>query len=373
MAAAAACLTLGLTIAWVIKLSRSSPPYLGVPIHFADGSLSSFNPNESDAQPGQTISISHGAASLECAPGVQAIILAPAEFTLIDDTSFYLNHGRATFTVAHSAIGFKVTTPELEVVDLGTQFTVLAPKHAPDAVHVSSGSVEASPLTSTRHTLTAGQAMRINPSGALAPIDYRASTQIHRLPPRVTTIYQEDFEKNAAEDNAVSIQNLIGWHKNITGPSGTFNPSSHSTWYQGHSLDDSSPHHGLELGMKGSNLGFFLTHTPNSYIEYSLENVGVLTQYTVSLTLGTRALTASEPQSPVIVSLVAGSTTLATYTHDKQTPNSFTTATLQWTSPADASDILGVPLKLRIALPNKNKKRHTYADFDNIRVSKMRL
>lgn len=72
--------------------------------------------------------------------GATILLQAPARFDLLTSESLHLHRGRLTARVPPSAIGFTVTTPTADVIDLGTEFGVSAGEHASE-VHVFEGEV----------------------------------------------------------------------------------------------------------------------------------------------------------------------------------------------------------------------------------------
>ncbi|MCP5535752.1 MAG: FecR domain-containing protein [Akkermansiaceae bacterium] len=130
------------------------------------------------------LQLSHGTAELTFASGVKSIIMAPADMTLYDDDTLFLSRGTAWFQVPKGAEGFTVKTQDLNIVDLGTEFGVVAEPAAHDEVHVLKGKVA---VTATRPhsepaTLEAGESRRIDPQGRLATIPSRETPFVTFLP-----------------------------------------------------------------------------------------------------------------------------------------------------------------------------------------------
>ena len=124
------------------------------------------------------IKLLSGCARLQFDSGAEVILEGPAEFQLITDEQLWLTQGQLSVFVPPSAAGFRVDTPAMSVIDLGTEFSV---KIAPDglaAVHLHQGM--ASFLTGevgkrrNNDILTSGQARSLDPlTGEIAriPID----------------------------------------------------------------------------------------------------------------------------------------------------------------------------------------------------------
>lgn len=147
---------------------------------------------EKDAlTPGSSVELTQGTLRLDLAIGVNTIIQSPALVTLIDDQKVVLQRGRAWFDVAREAKGFMVQTPQLEIVDLGTDFGVSAePTTAREEVHVFRGKVQ----VTTRHKLkrrailSAGQSRSVQSSGRLQETPLNASLFLKKMPIALPTL-----------------------------------------------------------------------------------------------------------------------------------------------------------------------------------------
>jgi len=89
-----------------------------------------------------TYRMEEGNAELSFRNGVQAVIQGPIEFQVESDMRIILHSGRIRARVPSNATGFTVDTPEVDVVDLGTEFGVYVSKDRETQVHVFSGEVE---------------------------------------------------------------------------------------------------------------------------------------------------------------------------------------------------------------------------------------
>ncbi|MGB7324863.1 MAG: FecR domain-containing protein, partial [Rubripirellula sp.] len=121
-----------------------------------------------------------GLLHLQFDGGVMVYVEAPAEFNVVSGKHFVLQHGRLSASVPPEGIGFTVDTPEAEVVDFGTEFSVDVEIGASE-VHVFDGLVRVNPGTSNRRgpsksvDLQASQAVRIT-SGATKLEDISIAT-----------------------------------------------------------------------------------------------------------------------------------------------------------------------------------------------------
>ena len=150
-------------------------------------------------EPGSRIVVSSGTVELEFASGVRGIVQAPASMTLRREDLLELDEGTAWFEVPPSAVGFKVSTPEIVVTDLGTEFGIRSRPKAPDEVHVFSGKVEILHRKGVKKQLvsTAGQAHVAGPVGRWKETALRRDYFLSELPktePKPLVIFEDSFE-----------------------------------------------------------------------------------------------------------------------------------------------------------------------------------
>jgi hypothetical protein len=107
-----------------------------------------------------------GLLHLQFNGGVMVYVEAPARFDMVSNSRVVLHRGRLSAKVPPEGIGFTVETPEAEVVDFGTEFSVDVEGGASE-VHVFDGLVRVHPGASNRRDVTksvdvqASQAVRI--------------------------------------------------------------------------------------------------------------------------------------------------------------------------------------------------------------------
>lgn len=94
--------------------------------------------------PAGSLAIAAGRLSLLLASGVELTLDGPARFDLCTDMHVLLHAGKLSAVVPEPARGFLVESQGLRVVDLGTEFEVVAPPSGKPEVAVLRGSVEAS-------------------------------------------------------------------------------------------------------------------------------------------------------------------------------------------------------------------------------------
>lgn len=135
----------------------------------------------SDTQiPAGDYELQQGLLNLQFGGGVMVYVEAPARFDALSDKRVVLHHGRLSARVPPEGIGFTVETPEAEVVDFGTEFSVDVEKGVSE-VHVFDGLVRVHPGKSKQRDaaksldLQASQAVRIT-DGATDPEDISVAT-----------------------------------------------------------------------------------------------------------------------------------------------------------------------------------------------------
>lgn len=116
--------------------------------------------------------LQEGLIHLRFGNDVMVFVEAPAQFDTIGDDRVVLRSGRLSANVPPSGIGFTVETPEAEVVDYGTEFSVDV-EGGSSEVHVFDGLVRVHPDNQRGNRtveLKASQAVRINGSSP-EPVD----------------------------------------------------------------------------------------------------------------------------------------------------------------------------------------------------------
>ncbi len=106
-----------------------------------------------------------GLARLDFCNGATVTLQGPAEFEIVSHDKTVLTSGILTASVPDSAVGFKVLTPAMDVVDLGTAFGVSVGGDGETDVCVFEGEVEVSRTDSknTPQLVREGSAVRASP------------------------------------------------------------------------------------------------------------------------------------------------------------------------------------------------------------------
>lgn len=116
-----------------------------------------------------------GLAQVVFTSGARVVLEGPAELHLISPMQAYSSAGRLLAEVPESAHGFRLLTPRLDVVDLGTSFGVDA-AHGRTELHVFKGKVEFSAGNGASRQLTAGNAEAVQGEAAPQPIPANSDT-----------------------------------------------------------------------------------------------------------------------------------------------------------------------------------------------------
>lgn len=110
------------------------------------------------------LKLRRGTVQVDFLSGARVVIEGPAEFQLIGENEGFCQFGKVKAHVPESAHGFKVGSPKVSLVDLGTEFGMDVPVDGNPEVHVFEGSVALTePVT---RQLRQGESVRVE-SGAL--------------------------------------------------------------------------------------------------------------------------------------------------------------------------------------------------------------
>ena len=110
--------------------------------------ITNRDPGDSEINIGSRISVESGYAKIQFPSGVVAGLLAPAEILVSGLNSIRLHTGRGYFSVPRKATGFEVLTDELRVIDIGTEFSVLASPLGLDEAQLFKGEIKIQNLSS---------------------------------------------------------------------------------------------------------------------------------------------------------------------------------------------------------------------------------
>lgn len=161
-------------------------------------------PKGASMEPGSRLEIRSGTVEVTFASGVRGIIRGPADLTLRSAGLLHLSSGTAWFEVPNKAAGFQVSTAEMVVTDLGTEFGIHSNASFPHEVHVFRGSVEVDNLKGEKHreSLNAGQARVAELSGHWRSIPVDPVPFLKKLPKIEVPVIesQVNITEQASED-----------------------------------------------------------------------------------------------------------------------------------------------------------------------------
>jgi hypothetical protein len=122
--------------------------------------------------PGQKLNLSTGLIEVTFDDGAVVVLEGPASFDVETGGRAQLHDGRLAAVVPERGRGFEVVTSRLNVVDLGTEFGVMADSAGATEVHVFNGQVKAQLLDEAGNKvrtveLNTAEAARIEPAAAV--------------------------------------------------------------------------------------------------------------------------------------------------------------------------------------------------------------
>ena len=132
---------------------------------------------------GSRLTLESGIVECWFKEGVRAVLQGPCDLTVNGSNSVSFDQGIGWFYVAKGAEGFTVTTPEIEIKDLGTEFGIASRKDNFDEVQVFSGKVRLTsrgPRTESM-VVAAGETFRADPIGRLVASPHPDSSVFERL------------------------------------------------------------------------------------------------------------------------------------------------------------------------------------------------
>jgi hypothetical protein len=163
--AAAAVATLGCILSlWVSRSpapADPAPPTVAVltqsvGVAWKPGSRPLFAGNP---LPAGKIAFDRGLIQLEFINGAVVVAEGPAEIELLSPERAVCRYGKVRASVPPQAHGFTVTAPDMDVVDLGTEFGLAVGKDGKSQVHVLEGEVRMHPKNASAKSLFAGQGL----------------------------------------------------------------------------------------------------------------------------------------------------------------------------------------------------------------------
>ena len=125
-----------------------------------------------------SLKLKRGLVELGFYQGARVVIEGPAEFELISDMEARCASGKIRVEVPPPAHGFKVLSPNLQVVDVGTSFGLEVRNDGQAEIHVFQGKVEMASAAApqAQQALTEGQSAHVSASGQIQSVELDATT-----------------------------------------------------------------------------------------------------------------------------------------------------------------------------------------------------
>ena len=171
--ASAAIVVLGVSGAmWLRQPEKTASPDVALLAASIDANWS-----DGDVEPGASLSagkyqLSSGSVDLLFSDGARVSVGGPAIFELKSARHLHLESGQLVANISDEALGFIVTSPQSEVIDLGTEFGLSVNETGTTDVHVLDGLVEVLPSepgdSASGVTIAEGQARRFETSSGTA-------------------------------------------------------------------------------------------------------------------------------------------------------------------------------------------------------------
>ncbi|HWL08884.1 MAG TPA: FecR family protein, partial [Planctomicrobium sp.] len=119
-------------------------------------------------QTGDRLSATHGSFLLRLKSGVTISCTAPIDLEVIDDWELFLHSGKAYAWVQPGGRGFRIRSPSVKIVDLGTVFGMTVNPDGSTEVQVIEGSVQAQSEKFEPQIIQGGTAYHVSSTGNLS-------------------------------------------------------------------------------------------------------------------------------------------------------------------------------------------------------------
>ncbi len=154
---------------------------------------------------GDTLAAEHlrfesGLAQIEFFGGATVILEGQVDFEIVSPTEAFLHGGRLRATAPPAARGFIIRTPDIKVVDLGTEFAIDSSAGRSE-IHVLDGEVEFEGADGNRHRAVKGEAFAYSQDQTAPqsiPADAGGFTGVADLDQRSQHSAQKGYERWAA-------------------------------------------------------------------------------------------------------------------------------------------------------------------------------
>ncbi len=197
--------------------------------------------------PGVKLELGAGFAEITFDSGAQIVLEGPASCEVNSAWDVTLRRGTLKANVPPEALGFRVSNPAVKVMDLGTEFTMIADGAGAADVLVLKGEVEADPSASDDQetiVLKANESRRFASSGVseVRDSDEKFARFIHVVPldhfaPATHYVHWSFDEPTGTVAAADDFQSpLQGFEARLQGGSSAASNAAHSSGHFGHAL-----------------------------------------------------------------------------------------------------------------------------------------
>ncbi len=138
--------------------------------------LGKASPVEGERLGKSDLRLDHGTALIRFFDGVEISLQAPSHLEILGPNAATLHQGELYFSndMSDEDVSFSLSTPQGELLDIGTSYSVAVKENGVEEVHVEDGKVIRLDESGQEFTVGAGQAMRWLAKGQSEAIPYKA-------------------------------------------------------------------------------------------------------------------------------------------------------------------------------------------------------
>jgi hypothetical protein len=160
-------------------------------------------------QPGDKLQIKAGWINVFLSGGAELLIAGPADVKYISPQRVFARQGKLAARIGPGAVGFRIDTPQANVIDRGTSFGVSIDGDGRTSVVVYEGRVDLDVVggqKQPRRQLASGEALRVDDKGHLSRITTVQSDEFLEPPQVMLSGTQSDGLITAVSDNVRSLE-----------------------------------------------------------------------------------------------------------------------------------------------------------------------
>ncbi|UUO06653.1 FecR family protein [Blastopirellula sp. J2-11] len=121
---------------------------------------------------GQNLWLESGLVEITMRSGAMITMVGPCQVQIADSNSIFLSQGIVHALAPHDTIDFTIKTEQIDIIDLGTKFTVSVDQQQAVEVHVHEGTVSmrrnsVAKQSLIEHLVLAGKSIRFSPTAAV--------------------------------------------------------------------------------------------------------------------------------------------------------------------------------------------------------------